>query len=215
MLNRRRVAVAGSVLAVVIAVVVGVVALTGSGSGNRRVIGPSGGPIPQPSVPRGWVVHVVGAARVAIPDHWGPTTAGVVGNTVAIWTPGPQPRGTLPTRCVVQERPHWLLTYLNGSSDWAGALQRDLTTLRATTAEQVGPVAVANTHSLVVHGAVAALAFTAQVRGPRGTASAQELDSADLLAALRDGTEVHVFCSGPAGTLPAHMAEGVDSTQVG
>jgi hypothetical protein len=104
-----------------------------------------------------------------------------------------------------------LLTFLQTPGDWVGALQRDFATMQATTAQGVGSLTVSDVHQVQVPGAEAALAFTAHIAPPAAKRSEPALDSADLLTALSDGTEVHVLCSGPTGTLPAHLAEGVDS----
>jgi hypothetical protein len=162
-------------------------------------------------MPPGWTAHLVGSARIAIPDGWTTTSLGVRGATVAAWWPRPPTPGQLPTRCAVQERPRWLLSYLNGTGDFAAALQRDLDSERATTVTGIGATDIGVPRALRVRGTVAALAFTATVHGT----GRRLLATADLLVALDDASEIHVFCSGPPQTLPAHVANGVDSATFG
>jgi hypothetical protein len=188
----------------------GTTTTTTSGSGT----GTSASGTSQPPVPPGWSAHTVGIAKIAVPDGWHATSTGVGGITVAAWWPRPPASGALPSRCVVQERPQWLLTFVRSPGDWAGALRRDLAAMEIDTTQGAGPVSVTDEHLIRVKGALAALGFNAVVS--HASASTQpKLQSSDLLAALPNGTEVHVYCSGAVGTLPAHFAEGVESATLG
>jgi len=221
--RRQRVIAAGAVL-VIIGVVVTALIVT-SVSGNRRQIsgtststsattttGASG--TTQPHVPPGWKAHKVGIAMVAVPNGWRSTTTGVGGITLASWSPGHPAPGALPSRCVVQERPQWLITFLHSPNDWAGALRRDLADIKAETTQEAGPVTITDEHPIRVRGALGALGFDAIV-SDRSSTTDPRLQSSDLLAALPNGTEVHVFCSGALGTLPTHLSDGVESTTLG
>jgi hypothetical protein len=179
---------------------------TGTGTGAAGT--------PQPPVPPGWRAHTVGMARIAVPDGWHSTSTGVGGITVAVWWPSPPVSGALPSRCVVQERPQWLLTFLPAPGDWAGALRGDLAAMKIETTQGAGPVAVTDEHPIRVAGALAALGFDAVV-SHTATSTQPKLQSSDLLAALPNGTEVHVYCSGAVGTLPTHLSEGVESATLG
>ncbi|MEO8889725.1 MAG: hypothetical protein ABI429_10620 [Jatrophihabitantaceae bacterium] len=233
MLTTRRIVIVGVLAAAVaVAVAVTLIVRTGSratsGTRTHQATHRTGTPsparttapgVPQPPVPGGWSAQTVGQARVAIPDGWRLLTTGAGGTTVAAWSPGPAAPGALPSRCAIQDRPQWLLSFLTPPNaqpsghpiDWTHALQNALAAMQATTDQGPMHASVLNVHAVQVRGAVAAIAFTAEVTDSSATAAQRALDTADLLAAMPDGTEVHVFCSGPAGTLPADLADGVDS----
>jgi hypothetical protein len=221
-LGKRRKVIAVAVALVIVGVIVIALIVT-STSGTRRqtsgtststttASGASG--TPQPHVPPGWKAQKVGIAMVAVPDGWRSITTGVGGITLASWSPGRSARGALPSRCVVQERPQWLISFLHSPNDWAGALRRDLADIKAETTQEVGPVTITDEHPIRVRGALGALGFDAVVSDSSSTADPR-LQSSDLLAALPNGTEVHVFCSGALGTLPTHLSDGVESTTLG
>jgi hypothetical protein len=218
--RRRRWVIGAAVIVVAIAAVIALIVTTGSsptrqtaGSTTTSTTSVTGG-TPQPHVPAGWTARTVGIAKVAVPDGWRSTKTGVEGITLAVWWPGAPKTGTLPSRCVVQERPQWLLTFLHSPDDWAGALRRDLTTMEAETTQEAGPTTVTDAHPVQVRGALAALVFDAVV-SHASTSAEPKLQSSDLLAALPNGTEVHVYCSGASGTLPTNLSEGVESATFG
>ena len=168
----------------------------------------------QPAVPPGWTARRVGAVIVSVPDSWSFTTQGATGATVTIWESGPPVKGTLPTRCELQERPQWLMTFVSDPPNWLTALQQDLTAEVAATTATVGPVTISEQKPLRVAGALAALGYTSTVTDREAPAGTPHLQSADLLAAVGDGTEVHVFCSGPPGSLPPRYVGGVWSIHI-
>jgi len=225
--TRRNRVIAAAVVCVLIGVVVVALIVTSMKSPSNRAIGnsskattstsgtgTSAGGAAQPPVPSGWQVHSVGIAKIAVPDGWHATSVGVGGITLAVWRPSPPATGSLPSRCAVEERPQWLLTFLRAPGDWAGALRGDLATIETETTQGAGPVVITDEHPIRVKGALAALGFNAVV-SHAATGTQPKLQSSDLLAALPNGTEVHVYCSGALGTLPAHLSDGVESATLG
>jgi hypothetical protein len=215
------------VIFVLIGVIVVVLIVTSVRSPSHQAIGhpgttttstsgtsPSARGTAQPPVPPGWQAHTVGIAKIAVPDGWHSTSTGVGGITLAVWWPNPPAPGTVPSRCAVEERPQWLLTFLPAPGVWAGALRGDLASIKTETTQGAGPVAVTDEHPIRVKGALAALGFNAVV-SHAATSTQPKLQSSDLLAALPNGTEVHVYCSGALGTLPAHLSVGVESATLG
>ena len=201
MLKRRWVIAVIAIAVAIVAVVV--VLVVGASGGPARKTSPPATLAPPPA---GWYRGSIGGLKLAVPNGWQPTTVDQTGVTVGVWWPGPPPPNTLPSRCVVQERPQWLLTYLQGTQDWNGALQRDLASLEAITAQSTPVVNVTDVHSVDVPGAAAALAFSSTISEKAGGPA---LQSVDVLIALSNGTEIHDYCSGPGGTLPPNLLAGV------